>query len=252
MIIKEIIDIMQSYAHTSLALSFDNVGLIVGDSNVEITGITIAVDVTSSCIEQCIRDNTNLLIVHHPIIFSPIKSISSDSYVGKLLLQLIRNKINVYVSHTNMDNSEIGINHTLARLLGCERSTSLMCDGTGAVGKIEDINFSDLSNRLRTVTGDDNIRCYGDKNKTVRNIAIISGAGGRDSDVVDVIKVRDIDAFVSGEFKYSIILELLSMGVNVIDVSHYECEKIFIDIVYDILNKVQLSGIDIVKYYLFP
>ena len=243
---------MQSYAPNSLALSFDNVGLIVGDPNVEITGIAIAVDVTASCIDQCIRDNNNLLIVHHPIIFNPIKSISSDSYVGELLLKLIRNNINVYVSHTNMDNSEIGINHTLVKLFGCGCSANLICDGSGAVGEVDEITFSGFSNKVKAVTGDDTIRCYGDNDKPIKKIAVISGAGGRDSDVVDILKHSDVDAFISGEFKYNIILELISIGINVIDVSHYECEKVFIDIVYDIVNIVQLSGINIVKYYIFP
>ncbi len=251
MIVKDIIDIMQAHAPDNLALEFDNVGLLVGDASEDVRGIAVSLDVTDECINKCIADNVNLIIVHHPIIFNPIKSVTGYSYVGDLLIKLIKNNINVYVSHTNMDNAEVGINYTLAKMLGVRHVNNFMQDGLGAYGKVDAIAFEDFCEKIRVVTGDKTIRCYC-ASKQVNNIAIISGAGGRDIDVIDYVKSNKIDTFISGEFKYNIILELKSIGVNVVDVSHYECEKVFVDIVYDILKKMLISGIDVQKYYLCP
>ena len=249
MIVKEIVDIMQTYAPDSIALDFDNVGLLVGSETNTINGIAVALDVTMECIESCIKDSVNLLIVHHPIIFNPIKSVSSSTYVGQLLLKLLQNNINVLVMHTNMDNADCGINHTLAKMIGCDEISNLMEDGSGVKGVLKGVNFNILISDLAIITGDNNIRSYG-QDKKVSNVAIISGAGGRDEDVIKYLKINKIDTFISGEFKYSIILELVHMGVNVIDVSHYECEKIFIEIVSDILIKEKTTEKGIYKYYL--
>lgn len=241
--VLEIMKILENLAPKDLALDFDNVGLIVGNKEDLVDNIVVALDVTKKVLDYCISHNANVLIVHHPIIFNPIKSINSDSYVGGLLLYAIKNNINIYVAHTNMDNSLVGINHTLAKNLGLMNVNYLYEDKTGVYGDIQ-IDYYEFEENLYGVFDDDCMRIH-KSHDNIKRVGIISGAGGRENDLVQKLIEKEVDTFISGEFKHNIVLELVANKINVVEVGHYESEIIFVDIVTDILEK---NNINVVGY----
>ncbi|WP_300356852.1 Nif3-like dinuclear metal center hexameric protein, partial [Fusobacterium sp.] len=94
--LSEIISRLEAKFPKQNAESWDNVGLLVGNKNNDIKKIQISLDVTSKVIDEAIKNKVDLIISHHPLIFSAIKEINTDSLIGEKILKLIENKISVY------------------------------------------------------------------------------------------------------------------------------------------------------------
>ena len=113
MIIKNLTDFLETMAPLSLQESYDNAGLITGNSNDELKGVLISLDTTEQVIDEAIRKNANLIISHHPIIFKGLKKITGTDYVERIILKAIKNDIAIYAIHTNLDNVLQGVNGIL-------------------------------------------------------------------------------------------------------------------------------------------
>jgi len=118
MIAKEIIKAMNRLAPPYLAEKWDNIGLQFGSSNKEVKNVLIALDISPDMINQKVLDNTDMVITHHPPIFSCLKNITSDNQKGEMIYKIIKNDIVVFTAHTNLDICEKGINTKLGELLG--------------------------------------------------------------------------------------------------------------------------------------
>jgi len=102
------------------AESWDNVGLLVGETTQEVGRVQISLDITERVIDHAVENNVDMIISHHPMIFSPLKAINNSSLNGRKILKLIKNNIAVYSMHTNLDSSSGGLNEYVADLLGWE------------------------------------------------------------------------------------------------------------------------------------
>ena len=111
--VKEMLEFLYTVAPKELAEDFDNIGLLVGDKDDEIKGILVSLDCFDEVIDRAEDLGANLIITHHPIIFSPLKSVTADGLVHKL----IRKGISVISMHTNLDQTEGGVNDTLCAAL---------------------------------------------------------------------------------------------------------------------------------------
>ncbi len=116
--ISEIIRSLEEWAPLSLQESYDNAGLITGDSSWNCSGILITLDATKAVIEEAIANNCNLVLAHHPIIFGGLKKINGKNYVEEAVITAIKNDIAVYAIHTNLDNIISGVNARIADKLG--------------------------------------------------------------------------------------------------------------------------------------
>ncbi|MCS5420362.1 MULTISPECIES: Nif3-like dinuclear metal center hexameric protein [Psychrilyobacter] len=123
--IKTLIKRLEKKFPKNIAESWDNIGLLVGDDNREVTKIQISLDATEEVIDHAIEAGANLIITHHPIIFSGIKNVTSKNIMGRKLLKLIENKIAVYSMHTNLDSAENGLNQYICEKLGVKTSKIL-------------------------------------------------------------------------------------------------------------------------------
>ncbi|MFN5423730.1 MAG: Nif3-like dinuclear metal center hexameric protein [bacterium] len=116
--IQDIINVLETQAPLYLQESYDNSGLVCGDRDQVCSGAITALDLTEEVIDEAILRKQNLIIVHHPPIFSPIKSIVKGNAVANLLIKAIRNNISVYACHTNLDNVLWGVNGEIANRIG--------------------------------------------------------------------------------------------------------------------------------------
>ncbi|MDM5276469.1 Nif3-like dinuclear metal center hexameric protein [Paenibacillus silvae] len=122
---QTVIQMMERLAPKHLAVPDDRIGLQLGSLQKEISHVLVALDVTDEVVEEAIRIGANLIIAHHAIMFRPVKSLSTDTPMGKLYEKLIKNDIAVYIAHTNLDVAEGGINDWMAEALGIESKESL-------------------------------------------------------------------------------------------------------------------------------
>ena len=116
--IREIVSILEKWAPTAYAEDFDNVGLLLGNAEVECTGILITHDVLENVIDEATTKKFNFIVCFHPIIFSGIKKLTGKTYVERVVAKAVRNDIAIYAIHTALDNLKKGVSHTLAEALG--------------------------------------------------------------------------------------------------------------------------------------
>lgn len=120
MLIKDITIFLENIAPVSLQEPYDNAGLITGNYELNCTGVLICLDCVEAIVEEAITQKCNLIIAHHPIIFTGLKKINGNSYVERTIIKAIKNDIAIYAIHTNLDNVLAGVNGKIALMLGLQ------------------------------------------------------------------------------------------------------------------------------------
>ncbi len=118
MIVQEVADILEDLCPLSLAEDFDNVGLLVGDSSREVSGILVTLDALEEVVDEAIAKKFNLILTFHPIIFKGLKKLNGQDYVERAVIKAIENKINIFSVHTALDNVMQGVNGRICEVLG--------------------------------------------------------------------------------------------------------------------------------------
>ena len=103
MLCREIIDVIEGTYPKEAALAWDNVGLLVGRTEKEVKRIYVALDATDEIIEAAIRGNADMLVTHHPLIFSPLKTVTDEHFISNRVVKLLQHDISYYAMHTNYD-----------------------------------------------------------------------------------------------------------------------------------------------------
>lgn len=125
MIVKDITQLLESFAPLSLQEDYDNSGLLTGFPEMEISGVLLCIDVTESVINEAIQLDVNMIIAHHPFIFKGLKRVTGENEDQRCLIKAIRHDIAIYAAHTNMDNLLEGVNGRIADKLGLINRTVL-------------------------------------------------------------------------------------------------------------------------------
>jgi len=112
--IKEITHFLEGIAPLNYQESYDNSGLIVGDENTQVTSVLVCLDSVEEVIEEAIENGCNLIIAHHPIIFSGLKKINGKNHIERTIIKAIKNDIAIYAIHTNLDNIKGGVSSKIA------------------------------------------------------------------------------------------------------------------------------------------
>ena len=123
--VKSICDYLESIAPRQLQESYDNSGLLTGSPSLPLTGVLISLDCTEEVVDEAMAINANLIIAHHPILFSGLKSLTGKNYVERTIIKAIKNDIAIYAIHTNLDNVVAGVNKKLAEGIGLLNTTIL-------------------------------------------------------------------------------------------------------------------------------
>lgn len=118
MLILDIVKELEAWAPPALQESYDNAGLIVGDPQAVCTGIICALDATEAVVDEAKAAGANLIVAHHPIVFSGIKKLTGKNYVERTVISAIRNGVAIYACHTNLDNLLEGVNREMAARIG--------------------------------------------------------------------------------------------------------------------------------------
>jgi len=190
MLIKEIIHHLESFAPTAYQESYDNARLITGNKNWECTGALTTLDCLENTVEEAISKKCNLIVAHHPIVFSGLKSITGKNYIERTIIKAIKNDIAIYAIHTNLDNVDQGVNKVIAdklqlqnqRILSPKKTmlkklytfcpvdkaatirTALFKAGAGNIGNYNNTSFNSTGNG--TFKANESAKPYvGDKGK---------------------------------------------------------------------------------------
>lgn len=227
--VKDVIKCMENFAPEYLKEDFDNVGLMVGDKESEISKILIALDCTLDVINEAKNINADMIITHHPLLFRKPKTITTDTLLGKKIIDLIKNDISLYSSHTNLDSVQDGLNHTIAKMLGFEESKILVKSnksdlaGLGRVCSLDNIiTIDELVQLLKTKLNINNIRVVEGK-LAINKIAIINGSG---QDFIEKAINEGAQCIITGDTTYHYVSDYKELGITVIDIGHFSSEWI--------------------------
>ncbi len=119
--IIDVINFIESWAPRQISWEKDNVGLQIGLTDIELRSILLTIDVNEATIRKAVKNSSNLIISHHPLIYSPLKNLDFSSSKNQIIKSLIENKINLYSAHTNLDFVKDGVSFTLAKKLGLQQ-----------------------------------------------------------------------------------------------------------------------------------
>lgn len=250
--VGDIIDYLNEIAPWRYAEEWDSVGLMVGSRDKSVTKLLLCMDVTSDVISEAVGYGAQMILSHHPFIFSKLKSINMETFKGQHIANLIKNDISVVSAHTNLDTAPGGVNDTLAeclQLTNCQNLKAYIpngfsCDlGMGKIGELQNYkSFAEFVKDIKKNLGIENVRIIGKKPEKVKNIAVFCGSFDDD---LENLKSRKVDVLVTGDIKYHTALDAAQMGLCIVDAGHFATECIILPKLRDTLNK-RFKELDIV------
>ncbi|MEM7185069.1 MAG: Nif3-like dinuclear metal center hexameric protein [Bacteroidota bacterium] len=133
--VKDIIQVLEELAPLAYSEDFDNTGLLVGDSNAEVSGILVTLDTLEAVVDEAIANGCNLIVSFHPIVFKGLKKITGKTYVERVVLKAIKNDISIFAIHTALDNAWNGVNAMMCSKLGLS-NRQILIPQTGTIKKL--------------------------------------------------------------------------------------------------------------------
>ena len=216
--VQDVYQMMDHIAPFATQEGFDNAGLLLGDPAMPVQGIHVALDVAERVLDEAEAAGANLIVTHHPILFSPVKRLVATDYETRLIFRMIRSGMALIAAHTNLDRAPGGMNDVLAARCGLTEVT-----GEG---------FIRAGNLPRPMTGHELaahvaaalhtvVRPMGDAEKVYRRMSLCSGGG---SDFWADGLALGADVFLTGEMKHHHALALTGAGMLGLEAGHFATE----------------------------
>lgn len=202
----------------------DNAGFLIGSFDKDVQNVLLTLDITKDVIEEAKENSIDLIIAHHPIIFTPMKQINYDTYYGHMVKELIINDIAVIAAHTNYDVNPEGMNVQLMSLFGATNIRKHQEDPFIVMGDVN-TTIDEFIKLVVNSTNRNQIRYVGPSSLQLNKIAVIGGSGGY-IEAIDLMKNSNVDLFITGDVSSSKARYAKEIGVNILDVSH-NIEDIF-------------------------
>ncbi len=218
--VEELYTYLNQIAPFESAMSFDNVGVLVGDRQTRSELVLVALDATAAVLREAAQKEISVVITHHPVIFHPLKALETDSspYLAA------RYGITVLSAHTNLDVAPGGVNDTLAEAAGV-RPEKRFPEDCALVGCLEkSLDCESLARQLCENLQLSGLR-YTDPGAVVSRVLVACGAGGSS---VSLARKEGADAILTGEIKHHEILYANDHGIAVFDIGHFGSEKLIV------------------------
>lgn len=217
--VQALYDMIDRIAPFSSQMEGDNSGFLAGSAGQEVTGILFALDVTEPVIEEASALGAQLIVTHHPLMFSPLRSLTDADYEGRLLRRLVRENISLIAAHTNLDQAPGGINDTLAACCGLTGITGEAFFRCGLLP--EPMAARAYADRLKELLHTE-VRLMGPEDRLIRKAGLCSGGG---SDEWRRAAESGCDAFISGEIKHHHGLAMAGSGIVGLECGHFATEE---------------------------
>lgn len=221
------------------AADWDRVGLAIGDPALAVTRILCAVDCNRATVGEAVARHANLIVSHHPVLLRGVSAVTTTTYHGRLVIDLIRHGVAVYVAHTNADVASPGVSDALAGRLGLGEVRPLMPAtgsaagggrGYGRIGRLpEPLPLAEVVKRVAktlpvTVAG---VKAAGDPLRMITTLAVAGGAG---DDWLDAAAEAGVDAYLTADLRHHRASEALGIGrPALIEAAHFATERPFLD-----------------------
>lgn len=253
---SDIIAELEQLAPRSYACDWDNPGLLAGRSSRRVKRIMIALDATDEVVEQAVREKADMLLLHHPLIFGPLKMVNDLGFVSRRVVKLLRHDIACYAMHTNFDSAPGGMADLAAARLQLEDMKILELTGISpegvsyGIGKSgylpQDMSLGELGQYVKQAFGLPFVLVYGleERRELVKKVAVCPGSGRH---MVERAEQCGAQVLITGDIGHHEGIDAVDSGIAIIDAGHYGLEHIFIDFM-DTYIREQIDGeLEIIK-----
>ena len=250
---SEIFEYLKNLYPIELAMDWDNSGFLIGRSDKEVKNVLVVLDITNEVLEYAVAKDIDLIVSHHPIIFSALKRVTDETLLGNYILKILRNDICVIAMHTNFDIAKGGMADICSERLGlsntCVFEITNVCDeeelGIGKIGDLKkDMSLDELIKLVKTKFDLSHVSVFGRENinSNIRRVAISPGSGKG----MYKYAVKRADVLITGDITHHDGLDAANDGVCIIDATHYGLEHLFIEKVKSDL--IKLDKINVFEY----
>ena len=228
--VGDILSYLETLAPRSMKMDWDNVGLLCGGRNRPVTKVLVALDPFEGVCKEAAQWGAEVIVTHHPLNFSPLKSVTDETSIGRAVQLLCANSISAINAHTNLDCAPGGVNDCLAETLGLSEIQVIAPSGVDELGRpwgllrqgtVEAQPLSDFLPYVKEALHCDGLR-YVNGGKPVHRVAV--GGGACASELLDAVNAG-CDTFVTADVKYNQFWDAKDLGLNLIDAGHFPTEN---------------------------
>lgn len=222
--VNELLTCLERFAPYELAEHWDNVGLMAGDRTQPVEKVLCALDVTETVAREAVRVGAQLIVAHHPLIFTSVRNVTADDAAGRVLRSVIKHDISVICMHTNADCALGGVNDALAAALGLSHVVNMEAGENKMLGRVGELPAR-MTPKLFAAYVKDALDAggvrYVDGGRPVRRVAVGGGACGK---MMDDAVAKGADAFVIGDCSYDLMQRAQAIGLTLVDAGHFPTE----------------------------
>ena len=228
--VADVVSYVEQSFPQSLAEEWDNVGLQVGSTCLPCRTVMTCLTTTEAAVDYAAEVGVDLIISHHPLIFTPLKAITAQQPIGRTIGKLLTHQISLYVVHTNVDKAKGGLNDWLAETLHLLDAEILETQeeegiGYGRIGRLASkMTLVSLAKNVAKALGIEAVRYAGDQGKPIEKAAVCSGSG---SHLWPLALDLGADVLITGDVKYHTAIDVVNTSLALIDAGHYGTEAIF-------------------------
>ena len=235
--VKDIIKVVEEFAPLAIQEGWDNSGLCVGSPENEVTSVLLALDCTPALVDEAMACGADMIVTHHPLIFSGLKKISPDDMIGEAVIKAIRAGISIYAAHTNADKVIEGVSGAMAAKLGLQNVTILDEDGDGTgLGVVGDLPQPMTSEEALALVKDKFglkvVKSSAPMDAMISRVAMCGGSGGS---LIGAARKSGAQLYISGDISYHNFFT--PDGFMIMDIGHYESEIEIVDILFSLITK---------------
>ena len=235
--VKDIIRVIEDFAPLSIQEGWDNSGLCIGSPEDVVSSVLLGLDCTPDLVDEAVACGADMIVTHHPLIFSGLKKISPDNPVGEAVMKAIKAGISIYSAHTSADKVIAGVSGAMAARLGLEDVQILDEDGEGTglgvVGNLpEPLSAEEAVRLVKKSFGLKAMRTSRPVDGKISRIALCGGSGGS---LIGAAMKSGAQLYISGDISYHNFFT--REGFMIMDIGHYESEIEIVDILFSLIKK---------------
>jgi len=234
--LKDVVALLEKILPLDLVEAWDNCGLLIGDMNQDIHHIRTALEASNEVVAAAIEDGVDLLVVHHPMFFAPIKALTSESVQGRKALKLVKGGTALYAAHTNLDKAQAGLNQNFGHAIGVHEWRSYDEEGFILIGPLEEtISLKDYAAKIGKSLGHEPMPYIGDPDRKIERVAFCTGSA---SELLTDPLFDHADVYITGDVKYHFAMDVHEKGQAVIDVPHFISEVMAAEVLANLITSV--------------
>ena len=235
--VKDVTRVIEEFAPLAIQEKWDNSGLCIGSADAPVTSVLLGLDCTPELVDEAIECGADMIVTHHPLIFSGLKKITPDDMVGQAVFKAIKAGISIYAAHTNADKVIAGVSGAMAAKLGLKDVQILDEDGEGTgLGVVRNLPEPMTAQQAVELVKErfslQAVRTSRPVEGMIERVAMCGGSGGS---LIAAAKASGAQLYLSGDISYHNFFT--SEGFMIMDIGHYESEIEIVDILFSLIKK---------------